>query len=82
MNSNFFHNIANILIGVLAMVTAGLLATGCTQAITGVLECSQSWIDPVYTTVAIAAITGLKVIVNVVRDGFGGLIKPQPPVEK
>ena len=82
MNSNLFHNIANVLIAVLAMLTAGLLATGCTQAVTGVLECSNSWIDPVYSTVAIAALGGLKMIVNVVRDGFGGLIKPQPPVEK
>lgn len=28
MNSNLFHNIANVLIAVLAMLTAGLLATG------------------------------------------------------
>ena len=82
MNSNLFHNIANVLIAVLAMLTAGLLATGCTQAVTGVLECSASWIDPVYTGMAIAALSGLKMIVNVARDGFGGLVKPQPPVEK
>lgn len=82
MNSNLFHNIANISMIILAMVTAGLMATGCTTLVTGVLECSKSWIDPTYTSAAIAAIGGVKMIVNVFRDGLSGLTKPQPPVIK
>lgn len=82
MNSNLFHNIANIVMIVLAMATAGLLATGCTTLPTGVLECSQSWINPTYTAIAITALGVLKVIVNVARDGIAGLTKPQPPVQK
>ena len=83
MNSNLFHNIANILMAVIAAATAILTAIGCTTLANGDLECSgATWLSP---TVATAIITGLaisKMIVNVVRDGIGGLAKPQPPVEK
>lgn len=82
MNSNLFHNIANILMIVLAAVSAGLIATGCTALPTGVLECSQSFIDVKYTTIAIMALGVLKMVVNVLRDGLTGLTKPQPPVVK
>ncbi len=82
MNSNLFHNIANIASLVLAAATAALLATGCTTLPTGVLECSQSWINPTYTTVSIMVLQGLKLVVNVIRDGISGLTKPQPPVQQ
>lgn len=82
MNSNLFHNISNILMIVLAAATAGLMATGCTTLPTGALECSHSFIDVKYTAIAIMLLGVLKVIVNVVRDGLGGLAKPQPPVQK
>ncbi len=82
MNSNAFHNAANIASLVLAAATAVLLASGCNQSATGVFDCSGSWINPAYTTIGIAALQFLKLGVNVVRDGLGGLIKPQPPVEK
>lgn len=81
MNSNLFHNIANILIAVLAGATAVLLATGCTTLPTGQLECSQSWINPAYTTIAVTALGIMKTLVNVARDGLGGLFKKQPPVQ-
>lgn len=81
MNSNLFHNIANILIVLLAGVTAALLATGCVTLANGNLDCSASWISPVWTTVIITGLSVLKVLVNVVRDGFGGLFKTQPPVK-
>ena len=81
MNSNLFHNILNVAIAVLGAVTAFLLATGCTQTAVGVLECSKSWIDPTYTTVAISVLGVVKVLVNVLRDGIGGLALPQPPVQ-
>lgn len=82
MNSNLFHNIANIVMVVLAMATAGLLATGCTTLANGVLECSKSWIDPTWSVMIIGALGVLKVVVNVARDGITGLTKPQPPVQK
>lgn len=81
MNSNLFHNLANIASLVLAGATAVLIASGCTTLPTGGLECSASWISPVYTTYGIMALQGLKIVVNVVRDGISGLVKPQPPVQ-
>ena len=81
MNSNLFHNIANIASLVLAGATAVMIASGCTTLPTGGLECSASWINPAYTTYAIMALQGLKLVVNVVRDGISGLGKPQPPVQ-
>jgi hypothetical protein len=81
-NTNMLHNILNIVIAVTSAATAGLLATGCTVLPTGTLECSQSWIDPTYTTVAVAVLAALKTVMNIFRDGFGGLFKRQPPVEK
>lgn len=82
MNSNLFHNIANILMIVLAAATAALMATGCTTLPTGVLECSKSFIDPQWTVIIIAGLGVLKMVVNLVRDGLAGLTKPQPPVQK
>ncbi|CAM5426029.1 hypothetical protein AFEL58S_02428 [Afipia felis] len=82
MNSNAFHNAANIISLVLAAATAVLLASGCGQSEIGAFDCSGSWINPAYTTLVIAVLQGLKLIVNVIRDGLGGLIKPQPPVRK
>lgn len=82
MNSNAFHNAANIASLVLAAATAVLLASGCSQSASGVFDCSGSWINPTYTAGAIAGLQIVKLVVNVIRDGFGGLIKPQPPVQK
>ncbi|AVA20688.1 hypothetical protein [Rhizobium sp. NXC24] len=81
-NTNAVHNLLNILIAVLAAVTAFLIATGCTQLATGLLECSQSWISPKYAAAIVAVLGSSKILINIVRDGFGGLIKPQPPVDK
>lgn len=82
MNSNLFHNIANIASLVLAGATAVMIATGCTHLPSGAMECSKSFIDPKWTTFAIMGLQGLKLVVNVVRDGIGGLTKPQPPVQQ
>lgn len=80
-NSNLIHNIMNIAIALLAAVTAFLLATGCTALPTGALECSQSWINPAYTTVVVAVLGFIKTGINIVRDGLAGLFKEQPPVK-
>lgn len=81
MNSNLFHNILNVIIALLGVVTAVLLATGCTPLPGGGLECSKSLISPEYTSIAIAGLGLLKTVVNIVRDGPAGLVKPQPPVK-
>lgn len=82
MNTNLFHNIANIVMVALAAATAALLATGCTSLPDGTLDCSGSFIDARWTSIAIMAIGVLKVVVNISRDGLSGLAKPQPPVQK
>ncbi|MDE1991680.1 MAG: hypothetical protein KGI75_04220 [Rhizobiaceae bacterium] len=82
LNTNTLHNALNILIALLAAFTAFLIATGCTALGTGLLECSQSWISPTYTTIGITVLAASKTLINVARDGLGGLIKPQPPVQK
>lgn len=82
MNMNLVHNILNIVIALVSAATAFLIATGCTALANGGLECSQSWINPAYTTMIVAALGITKTIMNVVRDGFSGLNKPQPPVKK
>lgn len=80
MNSNAFHNIVNIVIAALAGLTAILMATGCVE-VAGALSCSGSWLSPKVAALAITALAVLKVAVNVFRDGFGGMFKPQPPVQ-
>ena len=45
-------------------------------------DCSASWINPTYTTAAIAALQVVKLAINIIRDGLGGLIKVQPPVKQ
>lgn len=81
MNSNLIHNVLNVLIALLAGATAVLLATGCTTLPTGVLECSQSWISPSVTSIIVMGLGILKSLINIARDGFGGLFKQQPPVQ-
>lgn len=82
MNSNLFHNLANIASLILAGATAVLIATGCVSDVSGSLDCSSSWLDAKYTALAIMILQALKLVVNVVRDGISGLTKPQPPVEQ
>ncbi|MFK0163478.1 hypothetical protein [Rhizobium sp. NPDC090279] len=81
-NTNMLHNVLNVLIALSASMIAVLLATGCTQLPDGALECSQSFVGPDFAAVAVAALSTLKIVVNIMRDGVAGLIKPQPPVVK
>lgn len=80
-NANFVHNVLNVLIALLAAVTAFLIATGCTTLPSGALECSQSWVNPAYTSGAIVVMGAAKTLINIARDGFSGLAKKQPPVQ-
>ncbi|AYG66743.1 MULTISPECIES: hypothetical protein [unclassified Rhizobium] len=81
-NTNILHNVLNVLIALSALIVAILLSTGCTQLADGTLECSQSFAGPGYTAAVVAALSTLKIVVNIMRDGVAGLIKPQPPVGK
>jgi hypothetical protein len=81
-NTNALHNVLNILITLSALLVAILLATGCTQLADGTLECSQSFIGPSFTALAVAGLGALKIVVNIIRDGLSDLVKPQPPIIK
>lgn len=79
MNLNMIHNIINVLIAALGAL---LIASGCVAAATGALDCTGSWIPPEISVVAITALSVLKVVMNIFRDGLTGLWKVQPPVVK
>ena len=82
MNSNLFHNIANIAMIFIAGITAVLTAMGCTTLPSGELECSNiTFLSPTVATLIITAIGVVKMLVNIVRDGVSGLAKRQPPVQ-
>lgn len=66
MNSNLTHNILNVLTLVVAIL--------------GMPEFT-SIIPDAYALPLIGAMQGLKLIINVVRDGITGLAKQQPPVQ-
>lgn len=80
MNTNLIHNILNVVIALTAALTAVLAAYGCVE-VAGVLDCSQSTLDPKYTAIAAAVLAVVKTVINIVRDGFTGLAKKQPPVQ-
>lgn len=81
-NSNLVHNLLNIAIILVAAITAGLSAYGCTTLPTGAIDCSASTIPPEWSGGIIAGLGILKMVINVARDGVSGLSKPQPPVQK
>lgn len=80
INSNMIHNILNVVIAVVGVITAFLIATGCVATETGALECSSSWVDPKITAVLITFLALTKTVMNVFRDGVTGLTRQQPPV--
>jgi hypothetical protein len=66
MNTNMIHNILNIAIAVVAAM--------------GTFD----WTVFFSQTTALAIVAGLgtaKTVINMVRDGFSGLFKAQPPVQ-
>jgi hypothetical protein len=67
MNTNFLHNLINVAITLL-----------------GALEFFDWGIffDPATSLKVAGALALSKIIINVVRDGFTGLAKEQPPVKQ
>lgn len=68
MNTNLIHNILNIAM----IIVAGLAG----------FDYVGLGLDPVLAGKIVAALGSLKMIINVIRDGFTGLVKEQPPVQK
>lgn len=65
MNSNFLHNLLNIAIALVAILSL--------PEVTAVLP-------PEFGVVVAGVLAALKTVINIARDGFGGLFKEQPPV--
>lgn len=65
MNSNLLHNILNILIALVAVLSL--------PEVVAVLP-------PEMGVVVAGVLAALKTVINIARDGFGGLFKEQPPV--
>jgi len=82
LNTNLVHNALNVVIWLSSSIAAFLLMTGCTSLVSGGFDCSASWLPPQYALYISAAAGFLKTAINVWRDGFSGLVKPQPPVDK
>lgn len=66
MNTNLLHNILNLSIAVLAALV-GFDWTGLVSA-------------PLALQI-VSALTVIKLIMNALRDGLTGMVKPQPPVQ-
>lgn len=67
MNTNLIHNILNIAIAVIGAMGA------------------FDWTVLFSQTTALAIVGALataKGVINMIRDGFAGMLKPQPPVEQ
>ncbi len=67
MNSNLVHNILNIAIALIAVLS---------------LPEVMAFIPPSIALPLVGALATAKTIINLIRDGLGGLAKPQPPVEQ
>ncbi len=67
MNTNLIHNLLNIAV----IVVAGLAG----------FDFVGLGINPVLAAKIVAGLGTAKMIINVVRDGFAGLVKEQPPVQ-
>ena len=67
MNTNLIHNILN-----LAIVVVGALA---------VQDVWVGIVGPVLALKIVTVLTGVKLVMNAIRDGIKGMVKNQPPVE-
>lgn len=79
MNINFFQTILTVAIGVVAAIAT---FAGCTTDAAGVVDCSASWLPPVYSTILVMAAAALKVALKFFQGGLPGtaLVAPMVPV--
>jgi len=67
MNSNVWHNLLNLLIALVGSLAAyDWTGFGFTPEIAGMI---------------VAGLGVVKLLINAVRDGIGGMVKTQPPVK-
>lgn len=82
LNTNTIHNVLNALMGITGTLTFILLKLGCTETTTSI-SCTNAsvpeWLLPWVVGLG-GVVGGIKLVMNLTRDGFGGLIKQQPPV--
>jgi len=80
MNTNYFQTLMTTAIALLGVATAVLVSMGCTHALNGALDCSNSsapiWLAP-YLVIAASIISFLKLILGAFE---GKLTKPTVPV--
>jgi hypothetical protein len=67
MNTNLIHNCLNVVM----IVVAGLAG----------FDFVGLGLDPILAGKIVAGLGTAKMIINVIRDGFAGLTKAQPPVQ-
>lgn len=66
MNTNLIHNVLNISIAVIAALAG--------------FDWNVLSLDPALAAKIVAGLGTAKMVINVLRDGFSGLFKQQPPV--
>jgi membrane protein DedA with SNARE-associated domain len=66
MNSNIVHNVLNVAIALIAVLS---------------LPEVMAFIPANIALPLVGALATAKTIINVIRDGLGGLVKTQPPVQ-
>lgn len=66
MNTNFIHNLLNWALAIIAAVSV--------PEVVGLLP-------PDLAVKLVGTIAVIKSVINVMRDGFAGLVKNQPPVK-
>lgn len=67
MNTNAIHNAMNLAIAVVAAVATFDFS---------------AFLPPEIATPIVGALATAKLVINALRDGIAGMVKPQPPVEK
>ncbi len=67
MNSNVWHNILNLLIALVGSL--------------GAYDWAGFGFTPEGAGMIVAGLGVLKLLINAIRDGFGGMVKAQPPVK-
>ncbi len=65
MNTNLLHNILNVILAVVAVMSLPEVA---------------AFLPPEVAVMVAGAVGTVKLMINVIRDGIKGLTKPQPPV--
>ena len=79
--SNWVHNALNVASATVAAMTLFAMSAGCEFTATGELvSCDESWIPPKLAMIGIFVAQALKLFINVMRDGIGGLYKAQPRI--